>query len=409
MEIGNIREKEINIFLERMANYSKKETLSWEQIYHELIFNKIPPNKQVDLSAYFDYWQEIFTSDPRTSVYVQEGWEFFCQFVNRDVCQKKPNIDPIKIYVTLKPEYLALGANQIFKFLSDNNIKHRSKIGRVLRDDNIVIRVYDLKEAKKLINFINSNEFLVKGHMDVSPFCFQSGIVGLAMDNYLSYNSVVCFLISKYLEYKKSMCQLNDVNCQDLYEFVQRFDMRQSVYNEEMNFIKSPADITVLNEIRLLFSKSLVSNDINDVYRHYYFVSKNRHLVNDMKKVNNDTNIKNNVNEQKNLSGVLEDLLAAMKGTATKYGDDCVYGALRKFLMSGDMTGFTRIDANGNVCRGLLLNHNYQNVRMEIYKNMIGIEKFLDETIPEFTFQRVTQVTDYFYNEFYKKNKDYSR
>lgn len=408
MKIDNKRDKEINIFLKRMANYSKKETLSWEQIYHELIFNKIPPNKQVDLSAYFDYWQEIFTNDSRTSVYVQEGWEFFCQFVNRGVCQKKPNIDPIKIYVTLKPEYLASGANQIFNYLSNNNIKHRSKIGRVLRDDNIVIRVYDLKEAKKLINFINNNEFLVKGHMDVSPFCFQTGIVGLAMDNYLSYNSVVCFLISKYLEYKKSMHQLNNVNCSDLYEFVRRFDMRQSVYNNEMNFVKSPADLTVLNEIRLLFSKSLVSNDINDVYRHYYFVSKNRHLVSDMNRVNNNSS-NNALDKSKPLNGMLEDLLAAMKGTATKYDDSFVYGAVRKFLMSGDMSGFARIDANGNVCRNLLLNYNYQNVRMEIYKNMIGIERFLDETIPEFTFQRVIQVTDYFYNEFYKKNKDYSR
>lgn len=403
MEINKKREKEINSFLKKVADISKKETLNTVQIYHELIFNKIPPNKRVDLSAYFDYWQKVFAYDSKTQVYVQNNWNFFCQFVNTDVFYNKPDIDPIKIYVSLKPEYLVEGAKQIFKFLADNNIKHRSKIGRVLRNDNIVIRVYDLKEAKKLINFVNSDKFLVEGHLDVSPFCFQDGIVGLSMDNYLSYNEVVSFLISKYLEDKKVKHQLDDVNCQDLYEFVQSFDMRQSFYNNEITFISSSADLVVVNEIRALFAKSLVSDDINDVYRHYYFVSKNKHLVNDLNEVNN------NVNNQKTLNGMLEDLLMAMKGTSTKYDDTWVYNALRIFLMNGDMTGFTRVDSFGNLCRSRLVNHNYQYVRLEIYKNMIGIEKFLEETIPEFTFQRVIQVTDYFYNKFYKKNKDYLR
>lgn len=404
MGIDRKREKEINAFLKKMAYNSKQDNLSSNQIYHELIFNNIPPNKRVDLSAYFDYWKNVFANDSKTKVYVQEDWSFFCQFVDREVYRNKPNIDPIKIYVALKPEYLAQGANQIFKFLSDNNIKHRSKIGRVLRDDNIVIRVYDLKEAKKLIDFINNNKFLVAGRMDVSPFCFQEGIVGLAMDNYLSYNSVVCFLISKYLEYKKMMHQLDIVDCQDLYNFVQKFDLRQSFVNGEIGFIKSAADLMVVNEIRGLFAKSLISNDINDLYRHYYSVSKNKHLVNDMNKTND-----NNMNNQKPSNKMLEDLLTAMKGTATKYDEAWVYNALRQFLMNGDMCGFTRMDANGNLCRSLLVGHNYQYVRLEIYKNLIGIERFLEETLPEFNFQLVAQVTDYFYNEFYQKNKDYLR
>lgn len=404
MEIDKKREAEINSFLKKLAGSFKKENLTHDQVYYELAFNKIPVDKRVDLSAYFDYWKNVFSDNQNIKVFVRNDWNYFCQFVDSDVFRKKPNIDPIKIYVALKPEYLAVGACQIFNFLATNNIKHCSKIGRVLRDDNIVIRVYDLKEAKKLINYINNNEFLVKGHMDVSPFCFRDGIVGLALDNYLSYNSVICFLIGKYLENKKMLRKLNDVNCHDLYEFVKNFDLKQSFSKGEMTFAKSMVDLIVVNEIRTLFSKSLISSDINEVYRHYYSVSKNSHLINDMNKNNN-----NNVSNKKHSNKMLDDLLMAMKGTAEKYDDTFAYGALRKYLMIGDASSFTRVDKLGNVCRGRLFNYNYQDVRMEIYKNAVGIERFLNDTLPEFTLQRITKLTDYFYNEFYKKNKDYSR
>jgi len=120
--MGNKREIEINKFLKRLAQRAMRENVSNTQIYYELIFNNLPPEKRVDLSAYFDFWQHFFANNEKTKVYVQNDWNFFCQFVDKNVYYSKPNVDPVKIYVALKPEWLTDGVNQIFKFLADNNI-----------------------------------------------------------------------------------------------------------------------------------------------------------------------------------------------------------------------------------------------------------------------------------------------
>lgn len=83
--------------------------------------------------------------------------------------------------------------------MKKNDISHRSKLAKFMRSDDFVVRVANLEDAKKLVDFVNNNKFFVNKLRDPSPFCINAGKVGIAMDHSLSYNDVLSKYIYGYL------------------------------------------------------------------------------------------------------------------------------------------------------------------------------------------------------------------
>ena len=61
-------------------------------------------------------------------------------------------------------------ANELFEFMARNNIYNVSKIGKHPRFDNIVLRIYNKKDASRIQYFIDNNELIQRNLLPPNPF-----------------------------------------------------------------------------------------------------------------------------------------------------------------------------------------------------------------------------------------------
>ncbi len=143
----------------------------------------------------FNIWIERFKTRPGIHALRTDNFRYFCQFINPGFNGK----DAIKIYVPLKKHNLDENVTRIFEFIRSNNIMHYSKVAKVIRNDNVVIRVSNQKDADRIIDFISSDENIRKALNPVSPLTFNYRGVGIARDGDLSYNMELCVVIASCL------------------------------------------------------------------------------------------------------------------------------------------------------------------------------------------------------------------
>lgn len=376
------RKQQIEDFLNRLYISSKKEVndISGDEVYERLIFNNITSDKMCDQSELFPYWQEHYKKSFHTKCFVSPTWTYFCQFINENKdASKSYGKDPIKIYVSLDRDHIYSGAKQIFNFLDVENICHRSKIGRKTRVDNIVMRIYNKEDAEKIINFINSNKYLIEGHNEVSPFNFKCGIVGLVIDNFNSYNRVLSEFIASYINKIKNRFPPRKPRLEDFYKFLNQFKVDNNfiwrIKGEEN--IKN-TDIIYINEIKELILKSLITDDLRVYIDHYDNVVGN-------------TNTKLKINTLSANEQIIYDTIKfVMIATEEKYDKAQAIFALKSYINESDPTGITRQDKNG------------KEVRETICKiNPNVVKKF----ILEYTSSNdISGALEIIYNEIHKKD-----
>lgn len=156
-----------------------------------------------------DIWDSIikyYDNNQNIKVYIPEKMQKFLVLSNGSL---KGN--EIKLYVPLDKRHLEKGSKEIFNFISGKNIAHQSKIAGKVRNDNIVIRVNTLDDAKEIINFVNSNDYIKEGLLKPNPFLPSIYGVGVTMDNNYSYNSILSKLIYSFIH------ELKDKNRLDLF------------------------------------------------------------------------------------------------------------------------------------------------------------------------------------------------
>ena len=127
------------------------------------------------------------------------------------------------MYVPLDQAHLQKGADYIFDFISKNGIEHQSKIARMIRNDDIVIRVNTKEDAEKVMEYIHSNPYIMEGLMRVNPFLANNNGIGLAMDNNFSYNDTVCEAIAGYYNYLKRYNRMDLFNVDGLNNYIKQF------------------------------------------------------------------------------------------------------------------------------------------------------------------------------------------
>lgn len=120
----------------------------------------------------------------------------------------------IKLYIPLDLDQFYQGPIDLFEFLQKENIEHQSKISEIYRNDNMVVRLNTMEDAKKVIDFVNKTPSLARIQKP-NPFVPTVNGVGMAMDNTYSYNAEVCKILEQaYRVYGQ------DLNLENLKTFV---------------------------------------------------------------------------------------------------------------------------------------------------------------------------------------------
>ncbi len=178
-----------------------------------------------------------------------ESMKSFCIF-------KKGSVDDercTKLYIPVKQEKIEEVSEKLFVFLGENDISHQTKIKGKSSYDNIVLRTDKLGDAKKIIDFINNDDYFADKMMDVKPTMLTEGRVGITKDGNESYTDVISVELMQYLYECKTKGALRTVSIDG---FVKHLDRSQ------IN-----ADRKGICE---LFSLKLKGKDGFDSYASYY-------------------------------------------------------------------------------------------------------------------------------------------
>jgi len=263
----------MNAILIRLAEYAK--TNNTNNNFHEVIYKylrcyNIGNEANLEIKNNFSNWINRY-QNKKTKCVNTSNHPYWCQFINEKYNnQVIKESDPVKLYIPLKSEYIYEGVNRIFDFCEQNDIIHQSKVAATMRNDNVVLRIKEINDAIKVINFVNSDEYLKHGSLKPNPFCFNVGNVGLAIDNKNSYNDNFSRYLSNYINYKKQKNNLYNVSIQDFFDFVACNRLPDNNTRE---------DIIYGDEIRKLILTSLSSNKFEDFKNHYYSVVGNKNRI----------------------------------------------------------------------------------------------------------------------------------
>lgn len=207
-------------------------------IYSQLIGFNIQNNQgpYQDVIGCFCGWLDRYKQNRNINVFNVANRPGFLWFSHGKI---KGN--EIKLYIPLDKNHLKEGANQLFDFISTTGIVHQSKIADIIRNDNVVVRVTTMEDAKTIIDYVHTNPYLKEGLMKVNPFLPTCNGVGITMDNNFSYNMTVCTVISEFLNLlkqhnrldlftvvelnkyiKSSIANISDLDLKDIYSLLAR-------------------------------------------------------------------------------------------------------------------------------------------------------------------------------------------
>ena len=284
-------------FIKKVIVESNYQNLSYDFIYHHLSRYGTPPkdrNIRFD-AALFPAWEDRFKNNPNLNVFVDPGWKYFCQFISADRNNYMNLItanNHIKMYIPLDPEHMYEGANQIFDFLSRNNIPNISKVGTHVRNDSIVIRLINPDDAEKLMKFVRDNKYLQVGLLKTNPFIPNENGVGFACDGMVSYNETIATLICNYIKDSLSKGSFKHIGADDFNMYASnvyksifgRKASAEEIYrnspyfkeNAPFGYISNPQEVYSLKIALGLYMESLKKDFNKKSYYDYYYKSTNK-------------------------------------------------------------------------------------------------------------------------------------
>ena len=255
-------------FIKQFAIENPDKNINKNMIYYCLMTYNIPPpqNPTENITDKFPLLYDYFKNIHNIHLYEVPNFNFLI-FKNKNL-----NGNEIKLYAPYDSKHIIEAAKKIFGFMAYNNIAHQSKIAYMIRNDDLVIRVNTLSDAEKIINFIKNDPFLRENLLNVNPFLPNNSGIGMAMDNNLSFNSVLCNIISNYVSLLRKENRINDLNVENLNAYIKKCIPTIQNLDEK--------------DIYKLLEKTTSKNfTINDFYEHAnnkqkYIYDSNRRRIN---------------------------------------------------------------------------------------------------------------------------------
>lgn len=202
------------------ANQSSNQPFDEKYIYNVLevygLTNSEIVNRNYDQTVFSKVYPQ-FANDPNLKVF-QEGRCFI--YFNNNGTNVTRDTKYMKLYVSIKHDGLQVCSNEIFNYISNNKMETNSKISILDRSDDVVIRLRNPEDAMRVINFINSNQTIKNYSRTTNPFLNRDGIVGMAFDENLSYNSCVSHLVTAYLNELRNYNSLSIASAEGLLRFI---------------------------------------------------------------------------------------------------------------------------------------------------------------------------------------------
>ncbi len=253
----------IQSFLDMLKEYAisnPNQEISQKFVYSNLMgFNvKQEHMPYCKIDEHFTGWESRYMYDNRINTF-KIPKRAFLWFTNGKIYGNE-----IKLYIPLDYNHIKEGANQLFDFIASTGIEHESKISDKIRNDDLVVRVNNLKDAETIIDYINSNQYIKEGLMKTNPFLPNWNGVGITMDNNYSYNSTVSELISNFIETLKRYNRLDLLTVEELNKFV--ISSVPSIEDPDLKDIYSLISKTTTQEFNLNEFISHANNKLVDKY-----------------------------------------------------------------------------------------------------------------------------------------------
>lgn len=219
----------ITEFLRELASemvHNDKEFTS-EEIYQKLKFVGVNSNntlhKEIE-KFYQDFVNNLANSLVKYEVKSKGKNENTTHYIGFYTDKKAEYKEAVKVYFSVKYEYLISALKTIFLYLVRNNIKATVKFHLRATNEGIVIRFYETKDVMPFVNYCNNN-FILRDLLEkVNPFIATIHGLGIVNDDNTAntYNGMVSVLIAEYLAFLKSNYTLDKASDLDFLDFVIR-------------------------------------------------------------------------------------------------------------------------------------------------------------------------------------------
>lgn len=401
----NDRNRRIDEFLKYFRDIALQNPgfrLNHRNVYNELTRLGLPKNERnKEINHCFSRWIDDFKYDSNCDVFVSPDWQYFCQFISKDGLARRSS-EHLKVYIPLDSVHIERGAKEVFEFLSKENISHLSKIGSHVRFDDIVVRLVNKEDVIKLVEFINNNKYIQEGLMLANPFTFSKDGIPMAVDGSLSFNSTVASLIEFYINDKIDNNALDIVGVDDFYQFVHKYynyvfsssDGLERLTRDfsEYGYLSTDELVNYKNVFELLLNARKDNFTLESYFEHYdkcvnpYIQSAKIQQLNAIKEGCvienlNDNTVNEEIEDKKSYSVVEKSVILIIQEMLEimmrKYGRDCAYANLTRYIYTGEPTLLTR-DGNlrervvkSSFRRDLINILNQRNIKLEDYLNVI--------------------------------------
>lgn len=296
----------------------KYKNLDYSEIkkitYSFLIRLGVPIEEQDKNIIYlFDMWVNNFKDIDNIIVKYDPNWKGFCQFENNR--EKVKTDTAIKLYIPTDSSHIYEGANQLFVFLSNQNISHISKIRNRITFDNVVVRVNSIEDAEKITEYVNCNDYIKCGLIEANPFFINHRGITHSMDgNSLSSNGVFCDFITSYFINKINSDSLNNASLYDFQNNLINIDCDNKINNCDPNDERN-------NILKLMLMTINNERSTYDNFKKYVSIRKEQSLKNI------------------NMENILDEAIYIL---CNKYGKSIAIEHLSSYLKTGDFTKFSR-------------------------------------------------------------------
>ena len=187
----------------------------------------------------FNQWIDRFKNSNYLNVFYTTAQKRFLQFQS----YKKDSLKTYKLYLSFPKDKIFEVVNIIYDFIDCNKMITASKVADLIRSDAVVLRMANKNDTEKLISFINSNQFLNENSLSTNPFIMRTGIIGYAYDDMLSFNNVLCNILSYYFNTMRSKKMLNSVSLESFIQYVRSFYQKINYDNALLNDFISQQNI----------------------------------------------------------------------------------------------------------------------------------------------------------------------
>lgn len=349
--------KQIEQFLDKIKAAAQSGCfINPDMVYANLIRLGIRIVNSRYINNNFLDWIETFKETANINVFVSDNWQYFCQFVNDDY-NVITQYNMIKMYIPVDDAHISEAAKRIFGFMAQNKMIHHSKIAKKVRFDDIVIRVSDEENAKKIEEFVMNDAYIKEGLMKPNPFAFNNGYISYAWDGELSFNMVVASYISGYINELKNNNKLDTVSYKGLVTYIGKiYDavFKEGKYKDDyIDAMKVEEEYQLDNYQKvteLLLHSLMPGKTTEDFFKVY-----NDIVLEDNKEKDTKTYISEW--QKENWNRIYEFLVK-------KYGYEETNIRIFKFLETGNYNLFTR----ENNIRSYLVNNNFtEDMVKELY------------------------------------------